>query len=387
MYRISSFAVLGFLAVAACSNSDSAGNSAISDASPEAQVTPKAEAGNPPPHHDAGKPPVAEAGPKPKAEAGAPEAGTTEPYPRFLSQTGLFADLKTEALGKSVRAFQPKYTLWSDAATKRRWIALPDGEKIDTSDMDYWTYPVGTKVWKEFALDGKRIETRMLHKAGPNPGDWVMIAYQWNSTLTDAEAVPDGVTDANGTTHDIPAQQDCRLGHENMKDRLLGVTAIQLSHSLPGMTLSALITEGRLSDPPPVTAFAIPGPAVAEQALGYLHANCGHCHNPKSFVYTTVPLRLWESTKLLDTVEDTTGYQTTVLQPNSFRPQEHVIEPGRPDFSELFYRISRRGDGQMPPLATEYVDTVGEAKIRAWIESMPPKLDSGLPPMDAGTRD
>jgi hypothetical protein len=385
MYRTSSFAVLGLLAVTACSSNDSHGGGPLSDAGPEAQATSKAEAGRPP-HHDSGKPPAQEAGPKDKPEAGALEAGT-EAYPRFLSQTGLFADLKTEALGKNVRAFQPKYTLWSDAATKRRWIALPEGEKIDTSDMDYWAYPVGTKVWKEFSLDGKRIETRMLHKAGPNPQDWVMIAYQWNSTLTDAEAVPDGVPDANGTTHDIPAQQDCRVCHENMKDRLLGVTAIQLSHSLPGMTLSALITEGRLSAPPPVVAFAIPGTAVAEQALGYLHANCGHCHNPKSSVYITVPLRLWESTKLLDTVEETTGYQTTVLQPNSFRPQEHVIEPGRPDYSELFYRISRRGSGQMPPLATEYVDTAGEAKVRAWIESMPPKLDSGLPPMDAGTRD
>lgn len=384
MYRTSSFAVLGLFAVAACSSNDSHGTGPISDASPEAQVTPpKGDAGKPPPHHDAGKPPVAEAGPKPEPEAGLLDAGS-EAYPRFLSQTGLFADLKTEALGKGVRAFQPKYTLWSDAATKRRWIYLPDGAKIDTSDMDYWTYPVGTKVWKEFSLDGKRIETRMLHK---QPDKWVMIAYQWNSTFTDAKAVPDGVTDANGTTHDIPAQNDCNLCHGNMKDRLLGVTAIQLSHSLPGMTLSALIAEGRLSDPPPAAGFTIPGPAVAEQALGYLHANCGHCHNPESFVYTTVPLRLWESTKSLGSVEETTGYMTTVLQGNSFRPSEHVIEPGRPDYSELFYRISRRGDGQMPPLATEYVDPVGEQKIRAWIESMPPKLDSGLPPMDAGTRD
>jgi hypothetical protein len=386
MVRTSSFAVLGLFAAAACSGHDSSGGAPISDAGSEAHVEPKAEAAAP--RHDASKPPVHDASHQPPvAEAGAESGaqGGISPYPKLLSQTGLYTDLKTETLGEGVRAFQPRYTLWSDAATKRRWLYLPDGEKIDTSDMDYWKYPVGTKVWKEFSLDGKRIETRLLHKAGPKPEEWVMIAYQWNDALTEAEAVPGGVMNAKGTTHDIPEQNDCLLCHGNMKDRLLGVTAIQLSHSLGGVTIPELISEGRLSNPP-AAPFAIPGGAVAEQALGYLHANCGNCHNPMSFVFTTVALNLWESTKLLGSVETTTGYTTTVLQPNSFLPNLHIIEPGRPDASELIYRVNRRGTGQMPPLATEFVDTGAVAKVRAWIEAMPPVPDSGVPPVDAGTK-
>jgi hypothetical protein len=299
-------------------------------------------------------------------------------------------------LGAGVRAYEPKYKLWSDGADKLRWLKLPAGQQIDTTDMDYWKYPVGMTAWKEFALDGKPVETRMLHKAGPKPTDWVMIAYQWNAELTDAIAVPDGVQNANGTQHDIPANYDCQKCHGNMKDRLLGITAIQLSHSLPGVTLSQLITDGALTNPP-AGDFTIPGPAVAETALGYLHANCGHCHNPVSGVYASVSMRLWESTKQLDTLENTTGYSTTVLQQNSFLPDLHIIEPGLPDKSELFYRISRRGNGQMPPVATEIVDDNGVATIRAFIESLPKVIpDGGLPeggvadgsaPSDAATHD
>lgn len=320
----------------------------------------------------------------------ASEAGADTPYPRLLSQTGLFADIGGDVLGDGVRPFQPKYVLWSDGATKRRWMYLPPGERIDTSDMDYWVYPVGTKIWKEFTVDGVRVETRMQYKSGPNKSDWVMIAYQWRDDLSDAEAVPDGVPDAKGTLHDIPSVSDCQFCHGNMKDSLLGVTAIQLSHSLSGVTITDLIAEGRLSNPP-AGPFTIPGDSTAEAALGYLHANCGTCHNPESAVYYTTPLRLWESTSALDSVETTTAYLTAVGQHNNALPQYHIIEPGYPDLSEMILRMSARGIGypsQMPPVATEIVDTAGVAKVRAWIESLPPLADGGdAAGSDAGSRD
>src|SRR5687767_4958187 len=73
-----------------------------------------------------------------------------------LGSTGLFSDLATEQLSPGVRAYRPRYELWSDGAEKRRWILLPEGERIDTSNMDDWVFPVGTKLWKEFSRDGTR---------------------------------------------------------------------------------------------------------------------------------------------------------------------------------------------------------------------------------------
>jgi mono/diheme cytochrome c family protein len=307
-------------------------------------------------------------------------------YPRLLSQTGLYSDITTETLGEGVRAFQPRYTLWSDGATKRRYVYLPPGEQIDTSDMDFWVYPVGTTAWKEFTRNGIRVETRMLRKHGPASSDWTMIAYQWKTDQSDAVAVPAGSKNANGTPHDIPAQKDCLFCHGNMKDVLLGVTAIQLSHSnaIAGLGIDDLVEEKRLSAKPSAP-IQIPGDAVAEGALGYLHANCGLCHNSQSKVARTTPLRLWESTLKLETVETTLGYETTVGAANSFLPELHVVEPGRPDESELVIRISERGIRQMPPIATEVVDEDGVAKIRAWVESIPRTPDGGT--KDAGSPD
>jgi hypothetical protein len=390
MLRRKNFALLAFLASAfgfcACS-SDGGPGSAL----PEAGVR---DAG----HRDSAapadamldsKPPSPESAP-PRVEAGADAAdsgASAEEYPRLLSGTGLYSDIATETLGAGVRAFQPRYTLWSDGATKRRFLYLPEGkEQIDTSDMDFWTYPVGTVAWKEFTRNGVRVETRMLRKKGQDAGDWTMIAYQWKSDQSDAVAVPAGSKNANGTPHDIPAQKDCLFCHGNMKDVLLGVTALQLSHSneIPGLRIDDLVEEGRLTDAPSAP-IQIPGDAVAEGALGYLHANCGLCHNSWSKVARTTPLRLWESTLKLDSVTTTLGYETTVGAKNAFLPEFHVIEPGRPDESELVIRISERGTRQMPPIATEVVDEDGVAKIRAWVESIPRTRDGGVP--DAGSKD
>jgi hypothetical protein len=340
------------------------------------------EAGEP----DVSRPPL----PPPADAASAPEAGPdadlpdAEPpwttYPPLLSQTGLYADLATETLAAGVRTYAPRYALWSDGAAKRRFFRLPPGTTIDTSNMDFWTYPVGTKAWKEFTRDGKRIETRLLMKPEKDPLSWIMISYLWREDGTDADAVPRGVANARGTAHDVPAQTDCDFCHRGVKDRLLGVSAIQLSHDLPGMNLNTLIAEGLLTDPP-AAPFRIPGPPVAEEAMGYLHANCGLCHNPTSLVHTTVAVEYWQSTEALGSVEQTTAFRTSVLQDNAFLPDLHIIEPGRPDLSEMFIRMSERSTRQMPPLATEVVDSDAVAKVRAWIESMP-AVDGGA--SDAG---
>jgi hypothetical protein len=385
MARSKVFSILACVVFAGCSSSGSdrpaAVDGALPDSSADASTVPRG-----------GKPDASVR----RSRDAAPDAVVKKPdaavvpstnYPPLLSQTGLFTDMKAETLGQGVRAFQPRYVLWTDGAKKRRWLYLPVGQQIDTSDMDSWIYPVGTKVWKEFTRGTTRVETRMLNKTGPKKSDWVMIAYQWQADQTDAKAVPDGVIDASGTTHDIPAQDKCMSCHGNMRDTLLGVTAIQLSHGQPGVTITDLITEKRLTNPP-AAPFQLPGDARAQDALGYLHANCGHCHNPGSVVSVSHSLDLWESTQSLDTVEHTVGYMTTVLQNNAAIPDLHIIEPGRPDLSELYYRISRRDSMQMPPIGTELVDPDGMAKVKAWIESLP-AVDAGAVarPRDAGIRD
>lgn len=330
-----------------------------------------------------------EAGP---SDASVHDAGP-ETFPVRLSETGLFDDFSRETLGPGVRAFEPKYKLWSDGASKRRWIYFPPGTQIDTSDMDHWVYPVGTKAWKEFTSGTTRVETRLLHKVAAD--QWLSVSYLWRSDLSDADAVPAGVANANGTQHDVPDSVTCMRCHGNVVDKLLGPSAIQLSHQLNGVTLQVLIDEGRLTSAP-AQIFPLPGDTAAQAALGYLHANCGHCHNPRSEVfallkkrspYTGGP-RFWENVGALASVVDSEGYRSTVGQPNSVLPELSIIEPGKSSKSELWVRIGQRGLGslQMPPIATEVVDEAGMASIKLWIDSLPPR-DADAGTADAATAD
>jgi hypothetical protein len=309
--------------------------------------------------------------------------------PMLLSQTGLYSNIATGELAPGVFAFQPQFALWSDGAAKKRWVKLPAGMKIDTSDMNYWQYPEGTKLWKEFTRDGVRVETRMIMKRGG--GDWFFMAYKWMGT-TEAVAVPNGERNASGTQHDIPSQADCGTCHNSMKDRVLGFTAIQLSHDLPGLNIDQVVANGWLTDPPVGTGdasaeagknrFIVPGNATEKAALGYLHANCGMCHNERGKVGLLLHGDMWLHFDKLSSVADTATYQTLVDQAapqgNAARTPKWIT-PGNPAMSAIHELMSLRDSNQladagnprqMPPLASELVDMTGLAAVDAWINAL-----------------
>jgi hypothetical protein len=298
----------------------------------------------------------------------------SEGTPPVLSQAGLFeADMTT--LSSGVRPFSPRYQLWSDAATKRRWIWLPEGMQINTTDMEYWEFPVGTRLYKEFSLDGRRIETRRLEKR--ENGSWSRVSYLWRADMTDADAVPVGAENASGTEHDVPSAQACGTCHLRMPDKILGFSAVQLAHDdvdETAWTLSRLAADGKLSTTPP-SSIELPGDETSRAALGYLHANCGHCHHPLSVVTSRIQINLWLRTDSLADVLTTPTYQTTVNQTPLSETQPPsgalIIDPGSPETSTLFLRVDSRGaEYSMPPLATEEVDPSGRDAVGAWIRSL-----------------
>ena len=73
---------------------------------------------------------------------------------RSSAARGLYSDWATKTVASGVRQYDPGLHLWSDGASKTRWIYLPPGTKIDTTDMNEWTFPPGTKIWKEFVVGG-----------------------------------------------------------------------------------------------------------------------------------------------------------------------------------------------------------------------------------------
>jgi hypothetical protein len=292
--------------------------------------------------------------------------------PEQLADAGLYADIAAQTLAPGVIEYSVRFPLWSDAADKRRFLLLPTGSQIDTSWMDVWRFPIGTKAFKEFSLGGKRIETRMLAKLSDGPGGWSMVSYLWNAAGTQATAVPLGVANALGTTHDVPSQEQCDNCHGGVGDVLVGVSAIQLSNAENSGWLSKLAALGLLSDPP-ASEFQVPGDGVVGAALGYLHGNCGQCHNGQHYLASKRALRL-KLTVSATMPEETPAYTTAINGPMS-----HVIEgttlaivPGAPEQSQLWQRMNRRDGYGMPPTGTELVDPEAVQTIADWITSLSP---------------
>jgi hypothetical protein len=324
--------------------------------------------------------------------------------PTLLSETGLYADIVAGTLAEGVMPFSPQFWLWTDSADKHRWVKLPPGTQINTSNMDFWTFPQGTKLWKDFWRDGVRVETRILWKQGQGAADWFMMAYKWNAEQTEAMAMPDGELNALGTEHDIPSQEACSTCHRNMRDRAIGFSAVQLSYAAePGnVTLDQLVQMGALSAAP-AAPITVPGTDVEKAAFGYLHANCGMCHNERANVFITKinDMNLWlHSTPDANcaTCGDLASPQTTgpylglvnkaTKKGNILGATVRVV-PGDLEASALYQVMNTRdavpgvdpemmgADGgvaafQMPPLGSEITDPDGLAKISAWINSLTP---------------
>jgi hypothetical protein len=319
-------------------------------------------------------------------------AGATVP-PATLSCTGLYADIATKTLAPGVRSYQPAVPLWSDGAQKARWIQLPAGTQIDTSDPSEWTFPVGTKVWKEFSKNGRRVETRLFQKVADGPPPyWVHATYAWNADESAAVASAGGdiTLEADGGSYHIPTFAECEECHNGRTDHILGFEQISLGlDGAQGLPLSELVSEDLLAPAPAQTHLTLgdDGTGAAAPALAWIHINCGvTCHNANSnsTAYGAgMLLRL--DPALLDgrplTTTEFDPLRTTLGVPASSPGWRQPVQwtrivPGDPEDSLLVQLISNRGTNnpvgaQMPPIASSIVDTSDVAAVVDWIHKMP----------------
>ncbi|MCP4444203.1 MAG: hypothetical protein GY811_02510 [Myxococcales bacterium] len=297
-------------------------------------------------------------------------------FPATLEETGLYSNFADGVIAPGVLEYTPAWPLWTDGAVKRRWIFIPDGATIDTTDMDFWVLPEGTKMWKDFATPGGvRIETRYLWKMGPTSNDWYYVSFAWNAGATEAVAVPDGVSNALGTTFNIPRERDCRTCHERQPDFSLGFSAVQLAHLGSGITLDTLVSDSKLSVPPAGVSpyYPVPGTGDEQAVLGYLHGNCGGCHHKSSDVMDTTNLNLRMEVATMTSPETTTVYSTIVdVEPLiTVAGTTALIEPQAINASAIYVRMNNRGSNlQMPPKGSDIVDGDFLLVLETWINSL-----------------
>ncbi|MFO0679217.1 MAG: hypothetical protein U0169_22000 [Polyangiaceae bacterium] len=320
--------------------------------------------------------------------------------PKDLECTGLYANFATKTIAATALPYAPSHELWSDGAKKSRWIEIPAGKKIDVTNLNAWTFPVGTKVWKEFRLvEGareRRIETRFMVKLEDE--SWYRVSFAWSADESTTTQVADGVEKvANTADYGIPGTGACERCHNGRTDNLLGFETLLLaSPGATGLTFSELEKKGWLQSTNgnhllDAGALAFPGTAVESAALATLHVNCGvSCHNSNDGS-SRFKLDVLLDGGVVPAVKDTRAFKEGVNQESGYRPRGddggivggdenttfYRLRPTDPAHSTIHYRMVHRNTPAsnqiaMPPLASRQPDTAGGDAVRAWVEAMTP---------------
>lgn len=329
------------------------------------------------------------------ARSGTPVA----PPPTLLSQIGAFANVSTLSPANGLIPYNVNSPLWSDAAVKSRWIALPTNTQIGFAPTGEWDFPIGTVFVKHFELGvddtdpsvRRRLETRVLVH-GTN-GNYYGLTYKWRSDNSDADLLTNGLSEdiviATATgfrtqTWYYPSRQDCLVCHNPSANYVLGVKTRQLNGNATypgtGITDNQLRTWNHLGmfnsnlDETTIPTFASlvhvtnTAASLDERVRSYIDSNCSQCHRPNGSAQANFDARY--DTQL--------GNQRIIngIVGNSLGiPGAAVIVPSSPSKSIMHLRMNTVGVYQMPPLARNTIDTAAVATLESWINSLvPPSL-------------
>lgn len=313
--------------------------------------------------------------------------GGTQPAQR-LSELGLFTDLPHQQPASGVVPYKVAVSLYSDGASKHRFLSLPPGTQLQYQD-DRWGLPVGTRLIKTFffpvdARDPTQgetlVETRILEQtdAGILKG-----TYRWNAEQTDAlctggnEDVAISFIDAAGTarheTFHIPGTSRCNTCHQSdAESRALGIRTRQMNvdggyeegttNQIDQLVLLNLLDTA----PPPATRQFLADPfgsaLLPDRAASYLDVNCGSCHSADGYAAGTA--LLWDLGHASEGICSPTA---------SVNGRNRAIVPGHPEESELLARMQSSDPFlHMPQGPSHIPDQAGIQVLTGWIAELTP---------------
>jgi uncharacterized repeat protein (TIGR03806 family) len=335
------------------------------------------------------------------------EFGNLADAPQRLSQYGLFEGAPREQRpAAGVVPYDLTSALFSDYASKLRFVKLPARRRATYSPDHAIEFPVGTVIAKTFAYpaDQRRpeesldlLETRILihQRAG-----WIGLPYVWNEDETEATLKLAGTmvrtswTDALGAAveHDylVPNANQCKGCHRVTDDNFqpIGPKARYLNRDFAyaeGVEnqLAHWSRVGILAGAPaPEQAPRVPvwdDPAtgsVEDRARTYLEINCAHCHSPGGPARTSGLDLTWGPQRPVELGV----YKFPVAAGRGSGDRLYGIVPGKPDQSILMFRMTSLDPGvMMPELGRRMVHREGVELLRQWIATMPEPVRTEAP--------
>jgi len=308
----------------------------------------------------------------------APDLNLGATVPDLLSMSGC---VDSGDITKPYNGLVPFYinsVLWSDGATKERFMGLPNSTAIAIDDEDDWVFPAGTIITKNFRLNGRLVETRHLMRH-PD-GEWAGYTYEWNATSTEATRVVGGkVVNIGGQEYNFPSEEDCVFCHNDSALVAIGPETAQLNREViypdTQMTVNqleildriALFTSPLAGTPETLPRLVDPMKTTADlsdRARSYLHVNCSGCHRPGGPTPASMDFRYFTPLSIMNAcdVAPTRG-DLGLINPR-------IIAPGDAANSVVVERMSRRDQFGMPPIATSIVHSDGVALLTGWINNM-----------------
>jgi len=340
-------------------------------------------------------------------------AGANVNFPKKLSETGLFKNVKEQEPAAGVVRFKPNSEQYMDGATARWLIALPGDSSVNAFEKPrklpgqvFWhefnmRFPKGAVLVKTIApmFAGRphdvRIETQILHFDGE---DWRAYTYAWREDQTDADLVPADGLDKDytfklrGQDHkeswSFASRTQCMICHNAWSEYAMAFTIPQLNNTyhteeeddtgLEWFTRNGFITRVNEKDQPlpPYDREATKkekrlvwpyagGVSLDERVRSYLHVNCAHCHRfgggGGQVVFEMDVSKSLKDSGLLD---------AKPKQGDFGIKDARLIAPGDPFKSVLLYRMAKFNHGRMPHLGSEKPHNSAIEMVANWIHGM-----------------
>lgn len=314
---------------------------------------------------------------------------------RLLSQYNLFSDQRSQVPNGGVLPYDLITPLFSDHASKYRFVYIPAGKSAQYREREVFEFPVGSVLIKTFAYpadlrrpeaDVTLIETRLLIR---KESGWKAYPYVWNEDLSDARLklagrrMEIGVIDINGENlqidYAVPNANQCKGCHALDKQLVpIGPAARNLNHDFDyGDTVSnqlqkwtelALLTDlPGLSALPAAADWQDPSQPLEQRARSYLDVNCAHCHRRRGPASNSgLFLTAWEDEPVA------WGYRKRpVAAGRGSGGFDFDIDPGNAAGSILIFRMKSLDPGiMMPELGRALPHDEAILMLEEWINGM-----------------